>query len=94
MVVLSFYGTFLEREFGIYSKFGLGTFRNLRINIFCSFEPDKSELKLGNFKGKRSLKWRICITFFDSSVVFIKSEENLWILLRKSVETCWKMTKI
>ena len=32
MVVLSFYGTFLEREFGIYSKFGLGTFRNLRIN--------------------------------------------------------------
>ena len=32
MVVLFFYGTFLKRESGIYSKFGLGTFRNLRIN--------------------------------------------------------------
>ena len=32
MVVLSFYGTFLKKESGIYSKFGLERFRNLRIN--------------------------------------------------------------
>ena len=30
----------------------------------------------------------------DSSVVFVKREENLWILLRKSVETCRTTKKI
>ena len=29
----------------------------------------------------------------DSSVVFVKGEENLWILFRKSVETCQKTKK-
>ena len=30
----------------------------------------------------------------DSSVVFVKGEENLWILFRKSVETCRTTKKI
>ena len=53
-----------------------------------------SGLKVGIFKGKRSWTWRICVARVDSNVVFVKGEENLWILFRKSVETCRTTKKI
>lgn len=36
----------------------------------------------------------ICVGCLNSGVASVKVEEILWILLRKSVETCWTTRKV